>query len=145
MSQPTVTLVGELNPRSVDPRFALFDLPVNSAGWRLRTRILQVHRRTYFSLGRRNLCVGRWDVTEAAVTAATIREAEDVVLVLLGRKVAGAFGLDAVPAFARRERFVCLPHPSGLRHEWNDPAAVGRAHAVLREVAPDVPWGESRC
>lgn len=39
-------------------------------------------------------------------------------------------------------KMVYLPHPSGRSRVWNDQSAVVRARALLREVAPGVPWGE---
>lgn len=144
-----IVLVGELNPYVQEPKYALFDLPVNAAGWRLRNRILQVERRTYFSFARHNLCVGKWSNADAKREAARLAlEAYDArvheaVIVMLGRKVTTAFGFGMLDPFTRDGRYVCLPHPSGRCFEWNAPDAVARAHAVLREVVPDVPWGET--
>ena len=77
---------------------------------------------------------------------------EDTTSVLRGRKVAGAFGLGHLAPFTRQDvvqidggnllRYVILPHPSGRCRVWNEPDAVERARALLRQVRPDVPWGE---
>jgi hypothetical protein len=144
-----VVLVGELNPRGRDPRYALFDLPVNAAGWRLRTKVLQVHRRTYFTFKRHNLCVGKWSRRDAEREAARLYLEEYdsrkgvFLFVLLGRKVADAFGCGGLNPFTHDDRFLLLPHPSGRCREWNDPAAGERARSLLREVVPDVVWGEA--
>jgi len=38
--------------------------------------------------------------------------------------------------------FVSLPHPSGRNLAWNDPSASVRARSALRDLDPEVPWGE---
>lgn len=144
-----VVLVGEMNPYGMDPKYALFDLPKNAAGYRLRTRVLQVERRTYFGFKRHNLCVGKWSKADARREAGRLYlEVYDsrrvgAVFVLLGRKVSDAFGWMAQDPFTRDGRIVFLPHPSGLCRLWNTEGAYDRAQAVLREAAPDVPWGET--
>lgn len=67
-------------------------------------------------------------------------------IVLLGRKVSSAFGLDDVPPLGRVVRgsgagpvLLCLPHPSGLNRWWNDPGNVESAETSLREL-----WGTYR-
>ena len=39
--------------------------------------------------------------------------------------------------------FVVLPHPSGLSRAWNEAGAYERARALLREVSPEIRWGET--
>ena len=155
-----VLLIGEDNPHSNDPRYALYDKPDGCAGDRLRRLVLGVTRGVYLRRMRRlNLCEGRWSAVGARSHAAEIlagcrTSGEDVALVLLGRKVAGAFGLAEVPAFSSVMldamplvgpdvdcRAVLLPHPSGRCREWNAPDAFERAQQVLREAAPEWPWG----
>lgn len=145
----TVVLVGELNPYGIDPKYALFDLPQRASGHRLRTLVLGVERRTYMSFKRHNLCTGSYSKREAEQEAGRLylevydsRKVSDAVFVLLGRKVATAFGCGSMNPFTREGRWVLLPHPSGLCREWNVPGAYARAQDVLREAAPDVPWGE---
>lgn len=152
----SVLLVGELNPYTADhQRFALWDEPAGAAGDRLR-RILGLRVETYRAQCRTNLCVNRWSAAEARRRAALMivdrYSAPYDVVVMLGRKVAVAFGAGALPAFGARPTFaggsfgeftlVALPHPSGRCRAWNEPGAVERARALLREVAPRVPWGE---
>jgi hypothetical protein len=101
---------------------------------------------------RYNLCVGTWDRERAKVRAAQILNDHagqpERVLVLLGRKVAEAFGLADMPAFSSRQiiggpRVVVLPHPSGRNMTWNDPASVARARLAIRTACPDFPVGEA--
>lgn len=135
-------LVGEDNPHSRDPRYALFDKPDHCAGGRLR-QILGLHRTGYlFALARRNLCAATWNDLEAKATADLIAaESGELVVVMLGRKVATAFGRAWLAPFERDGRFVAIPHPSGRNRAWNDPGAVDRTRTLLREVAPQIPWG----
>lgn len=154
---PPVTVVGEDNPYGSDPRYALYDEPERSAGARLRRLVFGVRRTTYHRRTRRlNLCDPRWSAPAARARAAELladRSAGEArVFVLLGRKVAAAFGLDAHPPFSvvlapdEDGAFwpcVLLPHPSGRCREWNEPGAHERARALLRSVRPDIPWGEA--
>lgn len=135
-------LVGELNPHDEDPLVALFPLPEHCAGGRLR-RILGISLARYLGLARRNLCAGKWTMTEARRAAqATAAEGWDAI-VMLGARVRAAFHLTSeVPAFTASAPFVSLPHPSGRNLIWNDPGAAERAREVLRAAAPGIPWGE---
>lgn len=146
----TVVLVGELNPYGRDPRYALYDEPVGASGWRLRTRVLQVDRTTYFGFKRHNLCVGKYSKKDAEREAARLYLEQydsrrvNRVFVLLGRKVATAFGCGGYDPFTKPEGMdvVLLPHPSGLCREWNEPGAYERAREMLRAAVPDVSWGD---
>jgi hypothetical protein len=112
-----------------------------------------LHSRTYLRLRRVNLCDGRWSAPAARKRAEELSKSAGGVLVLLGSKVAGAFLLNRHepftvldrenPIWRTRHVVVQLPHPSGLCRLWHEPGAFGRARAVLREAAPDVPWGEA--
>ena len=141
----TVVLVGESNPYGSDPKFALFDKPEKASGFRLRTRVLGVDRQTYFGFRRHNLVRGPWSMRAARVEARVLDQyvypGEDVRFVLLGRKVATAFGYADAEPFSVSGLFVLLPHPSGLCREWNVPGAYERARDVLRLAVPDVSWG----
>lgn len=144
-------LVGELNPHRSDPRLALYPYPPGCAGARLQEKVLGVSMREYLRrYDRVNLCCGRYTTAEARAVAAALRERMErwadseprgrsrAVAVLLGAKVSAAFGLDFVPfrvmAMSGRWRAVQLPHPSGRNRMWNDPAAIERARAALREA-----------
>lgn len=140
-----VVLVGELNPYGTDGRYALYDEPTNASGYRLRRLVLGLPRRVYLgpAIRRHNLCVGRWSMPAARDAAARLHEPyPEATFVLLGRKVAAAFGFAHVAAFSRAEdRYVLIPHPSGLCREWADPQAVPRVRALLAEAVPGIPWG----
>ena len=153
-----VLLVGEVNPLGSDPRHALYHLPRTSSGNRLRCILgltdLEYHR----LLDKVNLCVGKWSTKQAAVLLAELVLRNSTgrgVVVLLGARVRAAarrmIKLASAPDL-RVEFFtrvtlgsgvvlVSLPHPSGLCRLWNEPGAPARARALLREVAPQVPWG----
>lgn len=135
--------MGELNPYGVDARYALYDMPVNSAGWRLRTKILRLKRTSYHKLIKHNLCVGVWEKEAAAKRAREIlTQYTEATFILLGRKVSKAFGLGAVPAFSAQGSFIVLPHPSGLCREWNTPDAYDRALTLVKTQCPHVHWGD---
>ncbi len=149
-----LTLVGELNPYGADPHFALYDLPEQASGHRLRT-IMGVSSAAYRQFARVNLCTGKWSAVAARGLTWDIEvEHPTGVLVLLGRKVAGVFlslrrvGTTTPPPFTLVHdgpgsfRYLVLPHPSGLCREWREPGAVERARSLLRTAAPDVAWGE---
>ena len=89
-------LVGESNPYSDDPRFALYPYPSNSAGARL-ARILGMARSEYLRVFDRvnlsGLIPGRgssWSVRNARVAASKLGHP---VRVLLGARVAAAHGI----------------------------------------------------
>jgi len=147
----TVLLVGESNPHSADPRHALYPLPLNAAGGRL-ARVLGLSPREYIRAfpDRRNLLSGtaKWSAPSARASADEVLRTSKpgVVLVLLGAKVATAFGVDYrsglfLPRMAhvgerapRRHIVRVLPHPSGRCREWNDPQTAERVRSALREV-----------
>lgn len=156
-----ILLVGEDNPYGADPRFALYHKPRHASGNRLRQH-LGLRDVTYERLRKINLCANRWHAEEARRRAAAIRReaspygdgavmdwaAWPRAIILLGAKVRGAFGFEATEFFSVVSEpkvvpvFVVLPHPSGRNRLWNQPGARESAQAVLRKVAPGVPWGE---
>lgn len=135
-------LVGEANPYGVDPRYALFPHPRNSAGYRLARMIMAMPSKQAYldSFDRVNLCPQKWSVPVARDRAREIQaERERTHIVLLGSKVATAFGFAYEPfkvaqAGSRMEplkTFVILPHPSGLCRLWHEPNAFERAREAL--------------
>jgi hypothetical protein len=95
---------------------------------------------------RRNLLSShRWSIPGASAAAkALLNESrERDALVLLGSKVAAAFGLvfreqlfrlePAAFGPGRSRLCVVLPHPSGLSREWNIKGAPERAAQLVRE------------
>jgi hypothetical protein len=126
-------LVGEANPYGADPYYALYPLPENASGGRL-ARILGLSESQYLRLfDRRNLCPMEWSAPVARAQAENIRAEGREHVVLLGAKVARAFGFDYAP-FTGSKHFYLLPHPSGLCRVWNEPDAVQRARQLLAPI-----------
>jgi len=145
-----VVLIGEANPYGSAPEFALYCYPPGCAGYRLR-RILGLPQHKYLAIHRTNLCPTDWSTREARRRAQLLvadPSAPWRVLVMLGRKVADAFGYEK-PFFTHdvatrtdgEMHLVSLPHPSGRNTVWNDGRLVTRAREILRELAPELPWG----
>jgi hypothetical protein len=139
-------LVGELNPyqaTDVDPfgEYDLYPAPDGSAGERLCRYVLGLQRKDYLNLfNRRNLLrTQRWSVTSARAAARElVVHVRSAPLVLLGAKVAAAFGLPFEPYSTRKwvghekeQVIVILPHPSGLSRAWNAPDAVEKARRAV--------------
>jgi hypothetical protein len=152
-----ICIVGELNPYGADPRFALYDEPAIASGFRLRTLVLGLERRTYLNsqlIERVNLCVGRWSADHAARRVRLIlhRDVAPMAYLLLGRKVQRAFGFRpvdqvwserlAIAGSPRSNYYVGIPHPSGRSRAWNDPALSTLIRDTLRSAVPEIPWGE---
>ena len=150
-----VLLLGEDNPYGANPDFALYCYPVGCAGYRLR-RILGLPQHQYLALHRKNLCDGSWSKESAKKRAFELLapEAEWRTIVLLGRKVTETFerlALDnekLVPFSTRAccpgMTLVSLPHPSGRNAAaWSNPQLHERARQILRDLAPEVPWGSA--
>jgi hypothetical protein len=144
---PQLILVGESNPLGGDPYFALYDEPERHAGHRLRRLVLGLHQRTYRGpdILRVNLCDGPWSAPAARKRAIELDVAHQppAVIVLLGRQVASAFGLEHCPAFTRSGRIILLPHPSGRNCALWTRENIQRARAMLSEVLPGMPFGEA--
>ena len=149
----TILLVGEDNPLSIEPEFALYCYPPGCAGYRLR-RILGLPQHQYLALHRTNLCVGGWSKEQAKARAFELLspEAPWRVIVLLGRKVTETFERVALSdeklvPFSTRAccpgmTLVSLPHPSGRNAaSWSNPKLRDRARQILRELAPELAWG----
>lgn len=137
----SLVLVGESNPYG-DEGFALFYLPRNASGNRLR-EILGLSDDEYEDIARVNLCPGRWSMPRGREAAARLLELHDVV-VCLGVKVRSAFG--APPPFEMEKRgsktIITLPHPSGLNRAWDVPGSRERARALLAPYLPTSKRGE---
>jgi len=139
---PTATLVGELNPLHSDPDFALYPSPDGCSGHRLCCAILGMLRRDYLrAFARVNLCAGKWSMPRARERASKLRGRR---LVLLGKKVSAAFGMDFVPFSSAVEergdvvtRMLVLPHPSGINRMWNYPEAAVRCRKAVMEFLPN--------
>lgn len=129
----SLVFVGELNPYGADPFFALYHLPRNASGNRLR-EILGLTDVEYYKLAKVNLCTGRWSMPAARRAAAELLIKYSVI-VCLGGKVRLAF--NAPPPFCseagRFVKLISLPHPSGMNRMWDEPGARERARALLAE------------
>jgi hypothetical protein len=149
-----VLLVGEDNPYGSEPEFALYCYPPGCSGYRLR-RILGLPQYQYLGLHRTNLCDHAWTKERAKQRALELLDPNAAwrVMVLLGRKVTETFekvalGGDPLVAFSTRTccpsmTLVSLPHPSGRNAAlWNH-QATKRTREILRELAPEVPWGSA--
>jgi hypothetical protein len=128
-----ILLVGEANPYGGDPGMALYPLPERASGHRLCVDIMQLSHRDYLQrFDRINLSPFRWRTKEALQHAGEIMRSGQRC-VLLGAKVAKAFGYQFIPFVTIDLRFLILPHPSGLCRLWNQPGAYDRARLALRE------------
>ena len=159
-------LIGESNPHGGDPEMALYPLPPESAGGRMQRLVLGLKRWRYVELDRYNLCVGNWRVGTARDGANQLMARNrGRVFLLLGRKVAHAFGEHATPAFSLVDRtpgdrwlrkspaatpileptwirLVLLPHPSGRNSRMWGPDNIARTRRLLRVVCAGMPCGE---
>ncbi len=63
--------------------------------------------------------------------AAEIDLSEYDAIVLAGKNAAAAFGLRDLQLMERRDKFVLIPHPSGLNRWWNDPDNVKQARSLF--------------
>jgi len=154
MSGGRVLLLGETNPYGPDPEFALYCEPPGCSGHRLRL-ILGLPEEVYLALHRKNLCDGAWSMKTAQQRASELLSpaAPWQVIVLLGRKVTHvfeqlAFNGEQLERFTTRKccpdmTLVSLPHPSGQNAGLWPTLARERAQQILRELAPEVPWGSA--
>lgn len=154
---PRVLLLGECNPYFAghgDPSYSLYCYPIGCAGYRLR-RILGLPQHQYLGLHRGNLCDGDWSMPSAVARAKELLVplSPHPVIVMLGRKVTDAMRRaamideDIVP-FSTRTccpgiTLVSLPHPSGRNAALWQGKARDRARQILRDLAPELPWGSA--
>jgi hypothetical protein len=147
-----VLCLGEDNPYGSNPEFALYCYPSRCSGYNLR-RILGLPEHQHLALHRKNLCDDAWSTNRARQRALDLLtpHADWKVMVLLGRKVTETFekvaldGASLVP-FATKTccpgmTLVSLPHPSGRNAALWTSKARDRARQILREIAPEIPWG----
>lgn len=134
-------LVGECNPYGMDPRFALYPGPVNSAGWRLCYRILGLSERQYLkTFLRYNLSDDPFSVVQARESVKKIIATQDGPVILLGAKVCLAFNAPYDPFTVQtsllgpERALYILPHPSGRSRAWNDPSAITKARELLKPL-----------
>lgn len=137
-------LVGEANPYGRDPLMALYPYPAQSAGGRL-CKLLGMSTQAYLNtFDRVNLYAlppRKWSDKLAAEHAERVlrEHPRSFPIVLLGRRVATAFGFKTIPFFREISRlvdvtyctFIIVPHPSGRCHIWNDEATVAELRRLL--------------
>lgn len=138
-------LVGELNPYGGDPDYALYPAPDGCSGHRLCCLIFGMRRTDYLrEFERANLVAGRWSMPAARAAADELLERRGCTFILLGSKVAAAFGKKFAPFtvsryMARDDMLLAmLPHPSGLCRLWNVPGAVAQARHLVVTVYPQL-------
>lgn len=149
-----VLFVGEDNPLSVDPQDALYPYPPRCAGERLCNHILELPVANYLACWRTNLCTGRWNATAARDRANNLLVplAEWRTVILLGKKVAQAFGFGGEPFETRNYmnpttgsehiwEVIYLPHPSGRNLVWNSATVRANARMLLQKKLPQL-WSE---
>lgn len=152
-----VLFVGEDNPQSADPRHALYPYPVGCAGYNLAEKITGVGSAHHIATWRTNLCNPTWSAPKARERARELIYAEGVpwrVIIMLGRKVAGAFAEVSggaqddlephVPAqpftTARVLRRVCQhPGPGRADLDWTTLVSLPRPSGRCRE------WNSPNC
>lgn len=136
-------LVGEDNPHSDDPRMALHVRPAGAAGSRLAGILGLGHAEYLRTFDRENLLrhAPKWDKQRARDRAVEILSRGPTLVVVLGAKVADAFGVPFKTFAVVRgaiATYAVLPHPSGRCHIWNDPATKQQARdCVAAALAAD--------
>lgn len=165
-----VLLLGEDNPQSAAPEYALYDYPPGCAGNRLRANVFGISSNDYLAIWRTNLCCPSWSLPAARARWTELAFSPGVpwnVIVLLGSKVAkvalppkalGPFSTCRVAREVDRitydhlrgpvvpfegMRLIYLPHPSGRNLVWNEPRNRIAAQMLMRECVPEIDWGRA--
>lgn len=153
---PRPLFVGECPGGTADNKLKtyspLFPYPENSAGYHLYRLTGLRNRALYLNHSDRvNLIPApmvRWSVRHAMRAAENLQNGgmlRDRLVILCGRKVQAAFGLDGklssfVLLHAKEYDLAAMPHPGGRCRVWNDPAVVGRCREFMRRrVFPQLP------
>ena len=145
---PIALLVGELNPYQVaeDSRYALYPYPERSAGGRLCRVIFGLDPHLYLrSYARHNLCSGKWSAPAARLRVGELcdRYPEPLPIVLLGSKVAAAFGY---PFQLSKSKY--LPFGISVIFRWMSlvlPIWPDRPDSKNRQICPVIPLGWFSC
>lgn len=143
-------IIGMNNPYGVDPHYALYPLPENSAGGRLYDMIREgthLTRPQYVSMfDRYNLVSGPWNAVAAKHRICELLpQLADRHVVLLGKEVQRAFGVLTKAAVGEDRRvvrllpraeatFYAIPHPSGRNQWYNDPENRERVVCLLARL-----------
>ena len=73
-------------------------------------------------------------IKEARLCAAEINTEKYDLILLAGKNVAAAFGWVDAQYMEWRERFVVIPHPSGVNRWWNDPRNMGSMRRFMQSL-----------
>lgn len=143
-----VLFLGEDNPQSSDPFFALYPAPERCAGDRLCNYILRMPEDNYLACWRTNLCHdGPWNLRRARARADVLlgQHTPWGVIVVLGAKVAKIAGkcvgieLEPFKAYETMSGYIVyLPHPSGRNLVWNSRDMREKARDLLWSLVPDL-------
>jgi uracil DNA glycosylase superfamily protein len=149
-------LLGEANPHGSNPRYALYPEPVGCSGWRLCHLVMGLRSQTYLDwFIRANVFPSppeRWSRRAARLAAREVLAQQfgnyrnDRIVVVLGRKVAAACGVDVGTRDYQESdgyKFLFLPHPSSLNREWMIPHEPSRCREFLSNHMPNIPFGEA--
>lgn len=146
-----ILFLGEDNPQSSDPYYALWPAPDRCAGERFCNDILRLDEDVYLACYRTNLCHdGPWDLKKARARAAELlgHNSNWEIVVVLGAKVAKIVGkhvgitLEPFKAYESATGYVVyLPHPSGRNQVYNHEAFRNKARDLVMNLAPDL-WSE---
>lgn len=143
-------VVGLDNPVGRGDLRALFPAPPNSSGDRLYRLVMDLDPLTYLrSFYRTNLvAVGQYSPLSAPFLAANIvrEHSRRKIFVLLGERVAGAFGFALRWPFAEElngRTFVGIWHPSGLCRKYNDADEIRCARMAMSSAIKHVEFGSS--
>lgn len=145
---PKPLLVGLDYPYNLDPRYALWPLPENSAGNRL-------WKMTGMSMATYTTTFDRVNLDSALIDSSSTQRFRDAsVIVLLGEEVRQHFGVPkrlihpvlwelrsdyAYPIKTVHKVFRQIPHPSGRTRFYNDPVQRHLVSMMLRELAGATP------
>ncbi len=146
-----IVLVGMNNPYNLDPKYALYPHPPQSAGGRLFKMMREVSDGLTMSeyahiFDRINLVRGDWSRPHAATEAAVLVRKQgyrDRRVVMLGEEVRAAFGRAGAefphPQFqwaemSRKGKWAHIPHPSGRSRAWNSEQVRAEADRFFADL-----------
>ena len=146
-ARPLAVIVGEGPGKNTRVDCPMYPFPKGSSGWRL-WKMSGLDLTEYLATFRRvNLTTSpTWNQEEAVAMARVLRSDAEVAgtpLVLLGSRVAAAFGHDLEPfTWATSTHLmegaypdtVRIPHPSGRSPIYNSKEAQAKAAGVLRDA-----------
>jgi uracil-DNA glycosylase len=131
-----VIVIGEAPPRTAPANHEA----LSGASGRRLADLAGLSWAAWLALDRRNLLpryYEPWDRALAATAALEVISEHPDALLLLGRRVAAAFGITSPPLTRLRDEVwgtdvLLVPHPSGRCRWWNDPDNAAAARGALR-------------